>query len=355
MKITRVGIDLGKSTFHVCATDRSGKEVLEKVFTRRALHRFMAGLEPCLVGFEACGGAHHWARLLCGMGHDARMMSPQFVKAYVKSNKNDFRDAEAICEAVSRPTMRFVAVKSVEQQDLQHLHRIRSQAVAQRTALSNQIRGFLFEYGVVVAQGLGSLRRRLPEILEDADNRLSGAMREMLYELGEEVRHLDERVKRFTARVTEIARDSPACRRLEGIPGIGPMVATALVAAVGDGKEFRNARELPASRRPACSEWCWSAVMPEVPSRAAARVSISLPQRRWSGRAVPAPGDLAEGEPGERSDHGSGGLIACAGQGERGNGRDRDQQDHAADELGPDSFPFAVAVEESPGQHDDDR
>ena len=137
----------------------------------------MSGLEPCLVGLEACGGAHHWARLLCSMGHDARLMSPQFVKAYVKSNKNDFRDAEAICEAVSRPTMRFVPVKSVQQQDLQHLHRIRSQAVAHRTALSNQIRGFLLEYGVVIAQGLGSLRRRLPEILEDADNGLSGAMR----------------------------------------------------------------------------------------------------------------------------------------------------------------------------------
>ena len=269
MKITRIGIDLGKSTFHVCATNRSGKVVLEKVFTRRALRRFMAGLEPCLVGLEACGGAHHWARLLCGMGHDARLMSPQFVKAYVKSNKNDFRDAEAICEAVSRPTMRFVPVKSVEQQDLQHLHRIRSQAVAQRTALSNQIRGFLLEYGVVIAQGLSSLRRRLPEILEDAENGLSGAMREMLYELGDEVRHLDERVERFTTRVTEISRHTPACRRLAGIPGVGPMVATALVAAVGDGKEFRNGRELAA----------WAGVVPKQRSTGGRAVLLGISKR----------------------------------------------------------------------------
>ena len=166
MKKTRIGTDLGKSTFHVCATDRSGRRVVsDKALSRRGLRQFMAGLEPCLVGLDACGGTHHWARLLFGMGHDARLMSPQFVKAYVKSNKNHFRNAEAICEAVGRPTMRFVPVKSVEQQDLQHLHRIRSQAVAQRTAQSNQIRGFLLEYRVVIAQGLGSLRRRLPEIL----------------------------------------------------------------------------------------------------------------------------------------------------------------------------------------------
>ena len=269
MKITRIGIDLGKSTFHVCATDKSGRVVLEKVFTRRALRQFMGGLEPCLVGLEACGGAHHWARLLRGMGHDARLMSPQFVKAYVKSNKNDFRDAEAICEAVSRPTMRFVPVKSVDQQDLQHLHRIRSQAVAQRTALSNQIRGFLLEYGVVIAQGLGSLRRRLPEILEDAENGLSGAMRQMLHELGEEMRHLDGRIERFTARMTEIGRSNPACRRLAGIPGVGPIVATALVAAVGDGKEFRNGRELAA----------WAGVVPRQRSTGGRAVLLGISKR----------------------------------------------------------------------------
>lgn len=180
MKITRIGIDLGKSVFHVHAVDRKGKVLVEKKMTRRALARYMRELEPCLVGLEACGGAHHWARMLRAMGHDARMMSPQFVKPYVKSNKNDFSDAGAICEAVSRPSMRFVPVKSVEQQDVQHVHRVRSQAVAHRTALVNQIRGFLLEYGIAFAKGIGHLRRRLPEVLEDADNGLSGSMRELL-------------------------------------------------------------------------------------------------------------------------------------------------------------------------------
>ena len=245
-KITRIGIDLGKSTFHVYAVDRSGQVVVEKKFTRRALERFMAEQAPCLVGLEACGGAHHWARVLRALGHDARLMSPQFVKPYVKSNKNDFRDAEAICEAVSRPTMRFVPVKSVEQQDLQHLHRVRSQAVAQRTAVVNQVRGFLLEYGIVIAQGIRQLRAQLPEILEDAENGFSGPMRQMLAELGEEVRRLDDRVRSFDLRLNEISREMPACQRLLRIPGFGPIVATALVASVADASTFRNGRELAA-------------------------------------------------------------------------------------------------------------
>ena len=171
MKITRVSIDLGKSAFHVHAVGRDGKVVMEKRFSRRALVRFLGEVEPCLVGLEACGGAHHWARVLRDLGHDARLMSPQFVKPYVKSNKNDVNDADAIAEASTRPGMRYVEVKSVAQQDLQHLHRIRSQAVSQRTALANQARSFLLEYGIVIAKGIGHLRRRLPEVLEDADSR----------------------------------------------------------------------------------------------------------------------------------------------------------------------------------------
>ena len=224
---------------------------MEKRFTRSALARsalvrFLGEVEPCLVGLEACGGAHHWARVLRDLGHDARLRSPQFVKPYVKSNKSDFRDAEAICEAVSPPSMRFVPVKSVEQQDLQHLHRIRSQAVSQRTALANQARSFLLEYGIVITKGIGHLRRRLPEVLEEADNGLSGSMREMLAELGEEIRRFDERVERFNARIREVSLKTPAYRRLESIPGIGPQISTALVAAVGDGSDFRNGRELAA-------------------------------------------------------------------------------------------------------------
>ena len=245
-KITRMGIDLGKNTFHVCAMDRSGRVVLEKRFTRRGLEKFVRAHEPCVVGMEACGGAHHWARELRAMGYDARLMSAQFVKAYVKSNKNDWRDAEAICEAVGRPTMRFVPVKTVEQQSLQHLHRARSMAVSQRTALANQMRGFLFEYGLVVAQGIGTLRRRVPELVEDADNGLPMAMRELLANEREELVHLDERVKRFDAQLDALVHDDPACRRLQTIPGVGPKVASALVAAAGDGQAFGSAREFAA-------------------------------------------------------------------------------------------------------------
>ena len=245
-KITRMGIDLGKNTFHVCAMDRAGHVVMTKRFTRRGLEKFVRSHEPCVVGMEACGGAHHWARTLRALGYDARLMSAQFVKAYVKSNKNDWRDAEAICEAVGRPTMRYVPVKTAEQQGLQHLHRARSLAVGQRTALANQMRGFLFEYGLVVAQGIGTLRRRVPELLEDADNALPMGMRELLAREHEELVHLDERVKAFDAQLDTLARDDEACRRLQTIPGVGPKVASALVAAAGDGREFASGREFAA-------------------------------------------------------------------------------------------------------------
>jgi len=226
--------------------DGAGRVVLEKRFTRRGLERFVRAHPPCVVGLEACGGAHHWARTLRALGYDARLMSAQFVKAYVKSNKNDWRDAEAICEAVGRPTMRYVAVKTPEQQGLQHLHRARSLAVGQRTALANQMRGFLFEYGLVVAQGIGTLRRRVVELLEDADNVLPMGMRELLAGEHEELVHLDERVKAFDAQLDALARDDEACRRLQTIPGVGPKVATALVAAAGDAKEFASGREFAA-------------------------------------------------------------------------------------------------------------
>lgn len=245
-KITRMGIDLGKNTFHVCAMDRAGHVVLAKRFTRRGLEKFLRTQCACVVGMEACGGAHHWARTLRAMGYDARLMSAQFVKAYVKSNKNDWRDAEAICEAVSRPTMRYVPVKTVEQQSLQHLHRVRTAAVKQRTALANQIRGMLFEYGVVLAQGIGTVRRRVAEVIEDADNGLPWAMRELLAGEREELVRLDERVKRFDAQLDALAREDEACRRLQTIPGVGPKGASALVAAAGDGRAFASGREFAA-------------------------------------------------------------------------------------------------------------
>jgi len=211
VKITRVGIDLGKSAFHVHAVGRDGKVVIEKRFTRRALVRFLGEVEPCLVGLEACGGAHHWARVLRDLGHDARLMSPQFVKPYVKSNKNDVNDADGIAEASARPTMRFVGVKSVAQQHIQQLHRARQMAVRNRTAQSNQIRGFLLEYGIACPKGIALLLRRVPEVLEDAENELPVQGRVLLAELSDELRRLNRRVKEFDVQLGAVAKETPAC------------------------------------------------------------------------------------------------------------------------------------------------
>ena len=246
MNITRIGIDLGKSWFQVCAMDQQDRVVLERKLSRRRLERFLAELEPCTVAMEACGGAHHWARLAQSHGHQPRLVSPQFVKPYVKSNKNDARDAQALCEAAGRPTMRFAPMKTPEQQALQHEHRARAMAVEHRTGLANQMRGMLLEYGIVIAQGLGVLRRRVVEVLEDADNALPGSMREVLAEQLEALWHLDERVRTYDRRLGEAAREIQASRRLMTIPGFGPMNATAFIAAVGDGSAFGSGREASA-------------------------------------------------------------------------------------------------------------
>lgn len=241
-----VGIDLAKNTFHLCGVDARGKVVLRKKLTRAKLAPFMARLVPCRVGMEACAGAHYWARKFAAMGHDVRIVGAQFVKPYVKSNKNDGADAEAICEAVQRPTMRFVPAKSVEQQDIQSLHRIRSMAVAHRTAQANQIRGLVMEYGVVVPQGIANLRKALPWVLENADNELTPKFRQLLAELHQELLRLDERVATYDARINDLSRQSQVCRRLMTIPGVGPMTATALVAAVADTSVFKSGREMAA-------------------------------------------------------------------------------------------------------------
>ncbi len=245
-KISVVGIDLGKNLFHLYGTNANGKVILRKKLSRAKLAEFMLRLEPCLVGLEACGGAHHWARLFRSYGHDVRLMSPQYVKPYVKSNKNDELDAEAICEAVTRPTMRFVPIKSHKQQDLQSLHRARQLVVAQRTAQSNQIRGLLLEYGIVIPKSLSQLRRRLPEILEDAENALSDDLRALLAALREQLLYLDDRVNSFDQQLERCSHQDDACRRLQTIPGIGPITATALVAAAGDPSVFKNGRHFAA-------------------------------------------------------------------------------------------------------------
>lgn len=246
-KIVRVGMDLGKNAFHLFGVDETGTMMLKRKLRRHQVLDYFANLPPCLVGMEACGGSHHWAREFMKLGHKVKLISPQFVKPYVKGNKNDYNDAEGICEAVGRPNMRFVTVKAIEQQDLQGLHRIRQSVVKQRTALVNQLRGLLGEYGIVVPQGIGQVRRRIPEILEDGENGLTARFRGWLTELLEAFRALDERIKNYDRQISHEHASNALCQRLSAIPGVGPQGATAIVATYGDGKQFSDGRQFSAS------------------------------------------------------------------------------------------------------------
>lgn len=241
-----LGIDLAKQSFQIHGVDASGHTVLKRKLSRNKLSVFIAKLPPSLIGMEACGGSHYWVRVFTKLGHTVRLIAPQFVKPFVKSNKNDAVDAEAICEAVQRPSMRFVPSKALEQQDIQSLHRIRSQAVARRTALSNQIRGLLMEYGVVIPKGISHVRKQIPMILEDADNELTFLFREMLSELYDEMAHLDERVSKLEDKLKTLSAQNEDCQRLLTIPGVGLLSASAMVAAIGDINVFKNGRELAA-------------------------------------------------------------------------------------------------------------
>ena len=246
MKITRMGVDLAKNVFQVHGVDRHGKLQVQKRLRRAQMLDWFGKQEPCLIGMEACGSAHHWARELSKLGHEVRLMAPQYVKPYVRGGKNDANDAEAICEAVGRPAMRLVAVKSVEQQSLQAEHRIRARLVRGRTALSNEIRGLLAEFGIVLPPSLGQLRRALPDIVEDGENGLCGEFRVLLSELAQELRDLDERLKLYEARLHRRAREDERIQRLLAVEGIGPVVASALVACVGEARQFANGRTLAA-------------------------------------------------------------------------------------------------------------
>jgi len=220
---------------------------LRKRLVREKLLAFVAtNLPRCVIGMEACASAHHWAREIGKVGHEVKLINPKFVKAYVKSNKSDPNDAEGICEAVSRPSMRFVPVKTVEQQELLALHRVRAQLTKTRTALVNQIRGLLAERGVVVSRGISRLRAALPAILEDQDGRLGSLMRELIAEMSERLRLSDERIKRYDLKLSQLCAQDQRCQRLVAVEGIGSLAATAMVGAVGDAGQFRNGRELSA-------------------------------------------------------------------------------------------------------------
>ena len=241
--------DIAKQYFQVHGEDQYGKEVISKKLKRIGVLPFFANLPPCLIGLEACGGAHHWAREIAKLdvGHTVRLISPRHVKPFVLNNKTDAADAKAICEVVGRPSTRFVNVKTVEQQDLSAWHRIRDRKVKERTALVNQTRALLMEQGTVMPQGISHVRKLFHGIIEDLENGLSFAARDYLSELYSELVEIDALIAKYESRIVQVAKNNEVCKRLQKIPGVGPLTATAIVAHVGDAKHFKNGRAFSAS------------------------------------------------------------------------------------------------------------
>jgi transposase len=241
-----IGIDIGKNSFHIVGLDDRGAIVLRQKWSRGQVEARLANMPPCLIGMEACVGAHHLSRKLKALGHDARLMPAKYVRPYSKGQKNDFRDAEAIAEAVQRPTMKFVAIKTADQLDLQALHRVRERLVSQRTGIINQIRAFLLDRGVAVRQGLRFLRAELPRILVDPPEVLSPRMVRIIEGLAADWRRLDERIDHLSAEITTLARQDGGCERLMSVPGVGPIISSAMVAAIGTGEAFSKGRDFAA-------------------------------------------------------------------------------------------------------------
>jgi transposase len=269
MELHTIGIDLGKTNFHLVGLNQRGEVVVRKRFSRAQLLRFTANRKVHLIGMEACGGSHFLGRALQQQGHEVRLIPAQYVKPYVKTNKTDYIDAEAIAEAVGRPTMRFVPIKSEDQLDLQSLHRVRERWVMRRTAVINQIRGLLLERGITLRKGRRYVEEALPGILEDADANLSGALRLLLAQLKLELEQLDTRVGEADAAIQAMMGENEACQRLVKIPGIGPVTATAVVAAIGNGAAFRKGREFAA----------WMGVVPREHSSGGKQKLLGISKR----------------------------------------------------------------------------
>jgi transposase len=245
MQVVRIGLDIAKSSFQVHGVDAHGKVVIRKQLTRGKVLGYFAQLPSCLVGLEACGGVHYWARELQKLGHEVRLMAVAMIQPYRTNQKNDQNDAEAICEAVSRPRTRFVPVKSEAQQAVLSVHRARELVVTERTALVNQIRGLLLEYGIIIAQGIQRLRRTLPEVLAAAET-LPTLVRDVVEELRERLGELDRRITEYDRRIEQLATQNEAARRLMQVDGVGPMTATAIVATIGEGHAFQHGRQFAA-------------------------------------------------------------------------------------------------------------
>jgi transposase len=247
MKITTIGLDLAKRVFHVVCFDERHQEVSKRMLRRSQVREYFAQREPCRVAMEACAGAHCWGRELEKLGHTVKLIPPQFVKPYVKGNKNDYNDARAIAEAATRPGMRFVGIKTVEQQDIQALHRLREQRVKERTALCNQLRALVAEYGIVMNKGVSTVRRGIPRLLEDAENELSTAFRALLARGYEQLIEIDAHIDYYTDQIEAHSRQNASVRRLQTLPGYGPIVASVFASVVGNGSAFKRGRDVSAS------------------------------------------------------------------------------------------------------------
>ena len=247
MKITTIGLDLAKNIFHVVCLDAHGKEVKKRMLRRNQVLEFFTQMPPCQVSMEACAGSHYWGRQLRALGHNVTLISPQHVKPYLRGNKNDYNDSRAIAEAVTRPEMPTVGIKTVAEQDMQALHRMRSQCLRDRTAVSNSIRGLLGEYGIVLTTGVATLRRTIPEILEDADNGLSLLFRNLLARRYEQLVELEGHIAFYTKELERFSEQDEACQRLQTVPGFGPIVASAFRSVIGDGRTYARGRDAAAS------------------------------------------------------------------------------------------------------------
>ena len=246
-KITTIGLDLAKNVFHAVCCDKHNKVIRKKMLKRKGLLAWFANQPPSLIGMEACASAHYWARELQAQGHQVKLIPPQYVKPFVRGNKNDYNDALGIAEAVKQPEMRFVSIKTPEQQDIQALHRLRERRLRDRTALCNQLRGLLGEYGIVFPRGVNTVRRRIPEILEDGENGLSDFFRTLLARSYQQLNELDEHIAAYTKELELLGRRDDACQRLQTIPGFGPIISSAFYGAVGNGEAFRRGRDVSAS------------------------------------------------------------------------------------------------------------